>query len=86
MGSRYLNGSSYQHFKNDIFLGWVMVRMGMKVSFGVSLFSIDLVGKGAIKLMRNENIQKGKRVIILDFHSKLDVGENVVKMVKERVQ
>jgi hypothetical protein len=42
------------------------------------------VGKGAIWKMGDENIQKGKRVVLLDFHSKLDVGVTVVKMVKER--
>jgi hypothetical protein len=33
-----------------------MVRIGIKVSVSVSFLPIDLVGKGAIKKTRNENI------------------------------
>ena len=68
------NGSSNESFKNEIFLGRVMVRMGMKVSIGVIIFPINLVGEGAIGKMGNENIQKGKIIFILDFHSKFDMG------------
>jgi hypothetical protein len=53
----------------------------MKVSICVSRFPIDLVGKGSIILVRDENIKKRKRVINLILYSKLDFGGNVVKMV-----
>jgi hypothetical protein len=64
-------------------MGWiVLVRVGMNGFIFVSLFSIKLVGKITIRLMRDENIHEGKRVFLLDFHSDLNVGRNVVKMVK----
>jgi hypothetical protein len=86
LGAKDSNGTSYQSFENGRFLGWVMVRVGMKVSFGASLFSIDLVGKGTIRSMGDENIKEGKSVLIFNFHGKLDMRGNVVKMVKERVK
>jgi hypothetical protein len=57
--------------------------MGMKVSFGLILFSIDLVGKGAIELIRNGNIQKWKRDMISDFQSKLNVGAMLLRWLKK---
>jgi hypothetical protein len=60
-----------------------MVRLSLNVSIGVRVFYIDLVGKDAIRMSGDENIQKGKRVFILYFHSKLDVWGSVVKMVKK---
>jgi hypothetical protein len=41
--------------------------MGMKVSIGVCLFSVHLVGKGTIRLTRDEDIQKRKRIIYVGF-------------------
>lgn len=54
----------------------------------VSLFSMDLVARDFHRLMGYENINKGKRVIILYFHSILDVGrcKNAINMFKEIVQ
>jgi len=57
--------------------------MGMKVSFGLIFFSIDLVGKGAIELIRNGNIQKWKRDMISDFQSKLNVGAMLLRWLKK---
>jgi hypothetical protein len=74
MRIRNTNGSSDESFKNIRFMGKVMVIMGMKVSVDVSFFPINLVGDGAIKKVGDENIQKGKRIFILDFHSKFDMG------------
>jgi hypothetical protein len=59
---------------------------GMKVSISMNLFPINLVGKGVIRKTKDKNIQKGNRIILLYFHSKLDMGEKIVKMVKERDQ
>jgi hypothetical protein len=54
--------------------------MGVKVSISVSLFPINLMGKSTIGLMRDKNIKKRKRVISLNFHGKLDLRGNVVKI------
>jgi hypothetical protein len=62
----------------------MMVGMGMKVSISTSLFPINLVGEGSIRKLGDKNIQRGKHVILLDFHSKFDVRGNTIKMVKER--
>jgi hypothetical protein len=64
----------------------MMVGTGMKVSIGMSLLPVNLVGKGAIRKMRDKNIQKGDRVVLLDFHSELDVRGKAIKMVEERDQ
>jgi len=55
----------------------------MKVSINMSLLPVNLVRKGDITKMRDKNIQKGYRVVLLDFHSELDVMGNVIKMVEE---
>ena len=49
------------------------------------VFSVNLVGECTIGLMRDENIQKRMRVFMLDFHSKLNVGREDLKVEKERV-
>jgi hypothetical protein len=59
------------------------MRLGTKVLVCVSLFLINLVGKGAIGKTVNENIQEGERIFILDFHCKLNMGRIVVNMVKK---
>jgi uncharacterized protein YbcI len=54
-----------------------MMGMGMQVFIGVGLFLVNLVGKRVIRKMRDNDIQKGERVIFFHFHSKLDMGGNV---------
>jgi hypothetical protein len=64
----------------------MMVGIGIKVSINVIFLPVDLVGEGAIKKTRDENIQKGDRVVLLGFHSELDVGGKDIKMIEERDQ
>jgi hypothetical protein len=59
--------------------------MGMKVLVHVIHFPIDFMGKSSIRLTRDENIKKRKRVICLNFDGKLDLGGNDVKIVKDGV-
>jgi hypothetical protein len=56
----------------------MMMGLGMKVSISVSLFLINLVGKGAIREARDENIQKGEGIVLFHFHSELDMGGDVI--------
>jgi hypothetical protein len=77
-------GSSNQGFKDNKFLSWMMVGTGMEVSISMGLLPVNLVGKGAIRKMRDKNIQEGNGIVLLGFHSKLDVRRETVKMVKER--
>ena len=86
MWSRDSNGASDQTFENHIFLGWVVVQMGMKVCVGVSLFSVNLVVDCTIGLTRDKIIKERKAVTSLNLHGKLNLRGNVVKMVKEGVQ
>ena len=62
----------------------MMVGTVIKVSLYVRFLPIDLVGVGVIKKMRDENIQKGDIVVLLDLHSELDVGGRDIKMIDER--
>ena len=51
-----------------------MMGLGMKISISMSLFFINLMGERAIRKARDKNIKKGERVILLNFHSKLNIG------------
>jgi hypothetical protein len=64
----------------------VMVRMGMKVSVDVSCFPINLVGEGATEKRGDDNIQKGKRVFILDFDRNLIWSEMLLRWLKKEVK
>ena len=81
-----MDGLSNEIFENKRFLGKVVVRMGMKVSIGVCLFLVHMVDHGTIWLRRDENIQKRKRIFLFEFHGKLNVGRDVVKVAKQRIQ
>jgi hypothetical protein len=48
----------------------------------VSFLPIELVEEGSIRKMRDENIQEGDGVVFLGFHSELDVGGKVIKMIE----
>ena len=54
-----------------MFLGGMMVRGGMEVFLGVYLFSINLVGKGSLRVFREENVKEGKEDINFSFHCEL---------------
>jgi hypothetical protein len=60
--------------------------LGMEVPVYVSLFPINLVGKGTIRKSGKESIQKRKRILLLDFHGELDMGRDTIKMMEERGQ
>jgi hypothetical protein len=83
LGGRNVEGTSNQGFKDNKFLGWMVVGTSIKVSISVGLLSVNLVGKGAIRKSRNKDIQKGEGVVLLGFHSELDVRGKVVKVVKK---
>jgi hypothetical protein len=63
-----------------------MVGVGIEIFVSVSFLPVDLVGERAIRKTRDENIQKGNRVVSLGFHHELDVGGEAIKMIKERDQ
>jgi hypothetical protein len=49
-------------------------------------FLINLVGKGAIREVRDKNIQKGKRIVLFHFHSELDMGGMLFRWLKKDVR
>ena len=55
----------------------------IKVSISVIFLLVELVGEGDIRKTRDEYIQKGDRVVLLGFHSELNVGGEVIKMIEE---
>ena len=63
----------------------MMMGLGMKVSNNVNLFLIKLVGEGAIREARDENIQKGDGIVLFHFHSELDWGEILYKWLRKEV-
>jgi hypothetical protein len=52
----------------------------------VGFIPIDLVGERFVRETRYDNIQKGKGVFMLGFHSELDVGGNNIEMIDEKDQ
>jgi len=56
VGTRDLNGISNKSFKDDRFLGRVVMRLGIEVSVDVCLFSIKLVDTVIIRFTGDENI------------------------------
>jgi hypothetical protein len=42
-------GMSNQGFKDNDFLGWMVVGTSIKVTIGVGLLSVSLVSKGAVR-------------------------------------
>jgi hypothetical protein len=64
----------------------MMVGLSMQVRVSVCLFSVNLVGEGTIWHTRDEDAHKGKRIILLYFHSELNMGGNDIKMIKEFYQ
>jgi len=53
MGARNLGCSRYTSLKNNAILSRVVVGLGMEMFIGMSLFTIDLVGMGTIRLLRD---------------------------------
>jgi hypothetical protein len=64
----------------------MVMGMGMRISINMSLFSITLVGKGAIRKITDKNIQERDRDVLLNFHIEFDMGGNVINMVEESDQ
>jgi hypothetical protein len=61
----------------------MVVGASIEVSIGVGLLSVNLVGKGDVRKLRNEDIQEEEGVVLLSFHSELDVRGKVVEVVKK---
>jgi hypothetical protein len=61
----------------------MVVGTSIEVSICMGLLPINLVGKGAVRKMRNKDIQKWDGVVLLGFHSELDVRGEVIKVVKK---
>jgi hypothetical protein len=49
----------------------------------VGLLFVNLVGEGFVRKSRNKDIQKGNGVVLLGFHSELDVRGKDFKVVKK---
>jgi hypothetical protein len=64
----------------------MVVETSMKVYINMCLIPVNLVGKGAIKKKRNNNIQERDGVLLLGFHSEMGVRGKTIKVVKERYQ
>ena len=47
----------------------------------MGFLSIDLMGEGAIIIMSYKDVKEGERVILLNFHSKLDVERDDIKAI-----
>jgi hypothetical protein len=60
----------------------MMVGDGIKVSISVSFLPIDLVGDGAIRKVRDEDMLERDGVVLFSFHGELDMGGKDVKMIK----
>jgi hypothetical protein len=53
----------------------------MKVSMGMSLFTIDLVGKETMRLTNNNDIKQREGVKLLGFHCELNGRRNSINIV-----
>ena len=73
-----MNGSSDKIFEDKGILRRMVMGLGMKVSVSMSLFSLNLVGKGTIREVRDENMKKGEEFFLFHFHSELDTRGNVI--------
>jgi len=58
--------------ENPKFLRREMMGAGMKILISMSLFPKDLVTDTTIISPREENVEKGKATILLNFHCELD--------------
>ena len=76
-----MNGLSYHSFKNNGVLGLVMVRVGIKVYFGVSLFLKTWWVRVLLGWMGDENIED----FILNFYSKLYMGGMLLRWLRKEI-
>jgi hypothetical protein len=78
LGVKDSDGSSDKSFEDKGLLSRMVMGLGVKVSVSMSIFAVNLVGKGTIREATDENIEKGEGFFLLHFHSKLDMGGNVI--------
>lgn len=63
-----------------------MMRAGMEILIGMSLFLKYLVGEGTIIILRDENIKEGKTTIDFLFHSELNGRGLFIEIMEEEIQ
>jgi hypothetical protein len=78
LGVRDSDDLSDKSFEDNEILSRMVMGLGVKVSASMSLFVINLVGKGTIREVRDENMKKGEEFFLLHFHSELDTRGNVI--------
>ena len=64
IGRGDVNGLGNKGFKHDELLGWMIVGVCTKAPIDVSLISIDLVSKEAIKKATYKYIMRGERMVV----------------------
>lgn len=61
----------------------MMVGVGRKVLINMSLVLIDLVSKGSMRELREDDFKKWEEMVIFKFHGEFDVRGNLIEMGKE---
>jgi hypothetical protein len=86
LGIRDNVGFGNESSQNNIFFSRMSMGVCMKVSRSMGIFPVNLVGELVIRQLGENNIQKGKRIILFHFHHKIYEGRNVVKMLEKGVE
>ena len=83
---RYSYSTGSKHAKNTQLLSGEMMGASMQILIGTSFLLKNLVRKGTILILRDENIQERKISIDFQFHSEFDGDGLVIEMPEEKIQ
>jgi hypothetical protein len=78
LGVRDSDDLSDKSFEENGISSRMVMGLDVTVSASMSLFAINLVGKGTIREVRDENMKKEEGFFLLHFHSELDMRGNVI--------